>query len=299
MAKKRDIIIAVVIIGSFILTAGFFMIAIFAGMSGEDGGVSFGGFGSKIAVIEIYGTIYDSRDIIRQLKKWSENDNIKAIVLHIDSPGGAIAPSQEIYNEIHRVREEYDIPIVASFSSVAASGGYYVGCAADKIISNPGTITGSIGVILSYPTAGKLFDKIGIAYETVKSGELKDVGSLDRAMTVKERNMLTKMIMDSYEQFVEAVSESRDIPKKDIYPYADGSIFSGRQAYEIGLVDTLGGYEDAIRLAADMAGITGEPETIREFKKKEGLFDMLGNLNSNLEDLINGRSSGPRIMYLY
>lgn len=298
MAKKRDIIIAVIIIGSFVLTIGFLFIAIIAGMS-EGGGMALGGFGSKVAVVEVYGTITDSRSVIRQLKKWSENESVKAIVLHVDSPGGGIAPSQEIHNEILRIRKEYDIPIVVSMANVAASGGYYISCAADRIMANPGTITGSIGVIISFPTAEKLFDKIGIAYETVKSGELKDVGSLDREMTAKERQMLKNMVMDSYEQFVEAISETRGMDKSDIYPLADGSVFSGRQALNYGLVDTLGGFEDAVRLAAELGGIEGEPETVREIKKPKGILDLLGAINENLGQLSEGRSVGPKVMYLY
>ncbi len=299
MAKKRDIVIAVIIIGSVVMTMGFFFIAIIAGMSGG-GNLALGGFGNKVAVVDVFGGIYDSGDVIRQLKKWSENSGVKAIVLHIDSPGGGIAPSQEIYSEIMRIREEYNIPIIASISNVGASGGYYVSCAADRIMANPGTITGSIGVIISYPTAGKLFEKIGIKYETVKSGELKDVGSLDRPMTDNERTMLTNMIMDSYDQFVSVVAEARSMDKEEVYKYADGSVFSGRMAFNYGLIDTLGTFEDAIRLAADLAGIEGEPETIKEVKKQPGLFDLLGSLNENLADLARGiPSEGPRVMYLY
>ncbi|MCP4703985.1 MAG: signal peptide peptidase SppA, partial [candidate division Zixibacteria bacterium] len=230
MAKKRDIIIAVVIAATFFITIGFFGL-MFVGLMSESGDSPWGGFGTKVAIVEVYDGIYDSKSTIKQLKKWGESNSVSAIVLDINSPGGGIAPSQEIYNEILRVREEDNKVVVSSMSSVAASGGYYIACASDVIMANPGTITGSIGVILSYPTAGELFDKLGVKYETVKSGELKDVGSLDRNMTANERKMLSDMVMDSYEQFVEAIVAGRGMEKEDVYRLADGSIYSGRQAY--------------------------------------------------------------------
>ena len=179
MARKRDVVIAVIIVFSFILTIGFFGLIFLGAFYAEDD-VGFGGFGEKVAVIEISGGIYESAPVIRQLKKWGESSSIKALVLHIDSPGGAVAPSQEIYNEILRIRNEEGKPVVVSMSSVAASGGYLISCAADRIMANPGTMTGSIGVILQFPTVGRLLDKVGVDYETVKSGELKDVGSYSR-----------------------------------------------------------------------------------------------------------------------
>lgn len=298
MAKKRDIVIAVLIAATFFITIGFFGL-VFIGMMSESGDISWGGFGSKVAIVDIFGGIYDSKPVIKQLKKWGKSKNIGAIVLHIDSPGGGIAPSQEIYNEILRVRDEDDKIVVTSMSSVAASGGYYVASASDVIMANPGTITGSIGVIMSYPTAAGLFEKIGVKYESVKSGELKDVGSLDRDMTAAERKMLSAMVMDSYEQFVEAVANGRHMEKKAIYQYADGSVFSGRQAYNIGLVDTLGGYEDAIRLAAEMAGIEGEPQTIKDFVPEKGFFDMIGGLLKTVKSATSIGGHGPEVLYLY
>ncbi len=298
MAKKRDIIIAIVIAATFFITIGFFGL-MFIGLLSEEGELSFGGIGSKVAVVEIFDGIYDSKSVVRQLKKWGESNSVKAIVLHINSPGGGIAPSQEIYNEILRVRQEEDKVVVASMSSVAASGGYYVACASDVIMANPGTITGSIGVILSYPTAGELFKKVGVKYETIKSGQLKDVGSLDREMSAEEREMLSAMVMDSYEQFVEAVAGGREMNKDEIYKLADGSIFSGRQAYYNGLVDTLGGYEDAIRLAAEMAGIGGKPQIVKDYIPEKGFFDLLGGFMKNVGQVSATGRHGPEVLYLY
>ena len=298
MARSRDVIVAVIIIVSFLVAIGFFGL-IFIGLFYGDDDLSFSGFGDRVAVVEIFDTIYDSRPVIKQLKKWGESGNIAAIVIHINSLGGAVAPSQEIYDEILRVRSEEDKTVVVSMSSVAASGGYLIACAADKIMANPGTITGSIGVILKYPTVGKLFEKIGIGYEQIKSGELKDVGSWERAMTSNERRMLTAMIMDTYEQFVDVVSEGRDMDRDDIYPLANGSVFSGRQAQKLGLVDTLGGFEDAVRLAADMAGIVGSPRIVREYKPKPGFWDMIGSIMGNVREITEGDFSGPQVLYLY
>lgn len=298
MAKKRDIIIAVVIAATFFITIGFFGL-MFIGLMSESGDVVWGGFGSKVAIIEVFDGIYDSEPVIKQLKKWGRSSSVSAIVLHINSPGGGIAPSQEIYNEIVRVREEEGKVVVTSMSSVAASGGYYIACATDIIMANPGTITGSIGVILSYPTAGELFEKAGIKYETIKSGELKDVGSLDRNMTANERKMLSAMVMDSYEQFIEAIVAGRDMEKEDVYKLADGSIYSGRQAYNNGLIDTLGGFEDAVRLAADLAGITGKPQTIKDFVPEKGIFDLMGGFLKNMGQVASKGGLGPEILYLY
>jgi protease-4 len=299
MAKKRDIAIAVIIVFCFVVGFGFLSL-VFIGALSESGEVSLGGFGDKIAVIEIYDALYDSKDVMDQLKKWGENDNVKAIVLHIDSPGGAAAPFQEIYDEIIRIREEEDKIVVASCLSMAASGGYMTACACDAVVSNPGAIIGSIGVIIQYMNAEDLLDKIGISFETVKSGEMKDVGSRDRAMTDDEREMLSAMVMDTYEQFVEMVADGRGMTKDEVYPLADGSIFSGRQAYELGLVDTLGSFQVALDYAAELAGIEGEPNIVKVIKKDPGFFSLMGSLLSRLENLTTGEySRGPRVLYLY
>jgi len=203
-----------------------------------------------------------------------------------------------MYSQVMKAREAGKI-VVASFRSIAASGGYYVGCAADRIVSNPGTLTGSIGVILSFPTAKKLLDKIGLQWETVKSGELKDVGTFERPMTPEEERMLKAVIDDTYEQFVESVSEGRDRPKEEIYPLADGSIFTGRQAYNLGLVDTLGSFEDAISIAGEMADLGPDPDVVKETKRKPGIFELLYGSMKLVEKVSQGELSGPTLMYLY
>lgn len=296
--KRKTIVIAVVVAASVLVFAMFSLVVVVSMMGDTD--FEFTGFGPKVAVVEVYGQIVSSADIVRQLKKWDDDGTVKAIVVHIDSPGGGVAASQEIYEAILNIRENGKI-VVASMSSVAASGGYYIACAADRIVSNPGTLTGSIGVILSFPTAKKLLDKIGISWETIKSGELKDVGNFSRAMTPVEERMLKAVIDDTYEQFVEAVSEGRGRDKEEIYPLADGSIFTGRQAYNLGLVDTLGTFEDAVSIAGEMADIGSDPDVVRERKRKPGLFDLMGqslNLLNKVSD-VDTHVSGPGLMYLY
>ena len=238
------------------------------------------------------------RPVIKQLDKWSESSSIKAIVVHVNSPGGGVAISQEIYDAMRRVSEQK--PIVVSMASVAASGGYYIACAADRVVANPGTITGSIGVIFQFHTYDGLMDKVGIGTETIKSGELKDVGSYSRPMTKKENLMLRSVVMDTYEQFVGVVAEGRGKDIEEIYPLADGSIYTGLQAYNLGLVDTLGGLNEAIELAADLAGVEGKPRVVRPYKRKRvGFFDLVNNLLENLNQSVELPFQGPRLLYLY
>jgi len=242
--------------------------------------------GEKIGLVRIEGVITDSREIIDELKKYGDDSTIRAILLRINSPGGAVVPAQEVYEEIKRIREEKHKVVVASMGSVAASGGYYIASAADKIIANPGTITGSIGVILELANIEGLMNKVGIKNVVIKSGKYKDIGSIFRSMTEDERNLLQDVINDTYNQFVEAVSEGRGLPKEKVLSIADGRIFTGRQAKKLGLVDELGGLEYAIKVASDMAGIKGKPYIV-ERKRRISLFDILWNMKS-LKEWING-----------
>jgi len=299
MARKRDIIIGVIIACSFLIAFGFFSLMM-AGLFSAGNGISISGFSGNVGVIELFGVISDASaaPVIKQIDKWASSGSIKAIVLHVNSPGGAVAPSQEIYDAVLRAREQK--PVVASMASVAASGGYYVACAADRIIANPGTLTGSIGVILQFHTFEVLLRKIGLETETVKSGELKDVGTYSRDMTEEEELMLRGVVMDTYEQFVEAVAEGRSKTKDEIYPLADGSIFTGLQAYNLGLVDTLGGLHEAVNLAAALAGVEGEPTIVRPIeRRKMDIWDVLGGLAEKLDNTVEEQVSGPQLLFLY
>jgi protease IV len=295
--KTRSVVLIIVVI-SCVLVFGLFGIIMMVNLSGSDG-MEFSGFGPKIAVVDLFGEISSSEEVVAQLKKWKKDSSVKAIVLHIDSPGGGVAPSQEIYDEVLKVRDGGK-KVIVSMGSAAASGGYYVACAADKIVANPGTITGSIGVILSFPTAKGLMEKIGLSWETIKSGDLKDVGTFTRSMTPEEERMLRAVIDDSYRQFVKAVADGRNKSEDEIFPLADGSIFTGRQAYNLGLVDTLGTFEDAISMAGKIAGLGPEPDVVKEKKKKAGFFDLLRGLN-NVADKVSSDLDlhSPGLMYIY
>jgi len=227
----------------------------------SDGGLDDGK--EKIALVEISGQIFDSREIVRQLSKYRRDDDIKAILLRIDSPGGAVAPSQEIYDEVLRVRAD-NKKIYASMGSLAASGGYYIAVAADRIFANPGTLTGSIGVIMAFGNAEKLMEKIGLEPQVVKSGKYKDVGSPARKMTAEERIYLQRVVDDVHQQFIDAVVQGRNITPKQARKLADGRIFTGRQALELKMVDEMGGLEDVIVKLGEAAGIEGRPRVVWE-----------------------------------
>lgn len=244
--------------------------------SGDDqfDGVGFSISGDKIAVIELAGPIYSSGNIVRQFKKYGGHKGVKAILFRIDSPGGGISPSQEIYEAVKRVRESGK-PVIASMGAVAASGGYYVALGADTIMANPGSTTGSIGVILEITNLKDLFGKIGVKFDVVKSGKFKDTGSPHRDLTEADRRYLQGYVDDAYEQFLEVVVTERNMRKWKVKQLADGRVFTGRQAKELGLIDELGDFEDAVKLAVQMAGIEGEPVLVRESQRRRSMFDLL------------------------
>ena len=230
--------------------------------------------GDRIALIRIEGVILDSQATVGELKRFSENPSVKAIVLRIDSPGGGVVPSQEIHDAVKRVRTKSNKTVIASMGSVAASGGYYIAAATDRIVANPGTLTGSIGVIMETANVEGLLQKIGVEGVVIKSGKYKDVGSPLRKMSEEERGLLQTVMDDVHEQFIEAVAEGRALELTDAQALADGRILTGRQAKEAKLVDELGDLEDAIQLAADAVGIEGEPKIVeprRRFSIREFL----------------------------
>ncbi|MDH4078403.1 MAG: signal peptide peptidase SppA [Nitrospira sp.] len=232
----------------------------------------------RIALIRIEGVIVDSQATVGELKKFGENPSIKAIVLRIDTPGGGVVPSQEIYDAVKRVRNKSNKAVIASMGSVAASGGYYIAAATDRIVANPGTLTGSIGVIMETANLEGLLQKIGVEGVIIKSGKYKDVGSPLRKMSAEERGLLQAVMDDVHKQFIEAVAEGRAMELRAAQVLADGRIFTGRQAKEAKLVDELGDLEDAIQLAAEVVGIEGEPKVVeprRRFSLRELLDSKL------------------------
>jgi protease-4 len=232
----------------------------------------------RIALIRIEGVIVDSQATVGELKKFGENPSIKAIVLRIDTPGGGVGPSQEIHDAVKRVRNKSNKAVIASMGSVAASGGYYIAAATDRIMANPGTLTGSIGVIMETANLEGLLQKIGVEGVIIKSGKYKDVGSPLRKMSAEERGLLQAVMDDVHKQFIEAVAEGRSLELRAAQVLADGRIFTGRQAKEAKLVDELGDLEDAIQLAAEVVGIEGEPKVVeprRRFSLRELLDSKL------------------------
>jgi protease-4 len=232
-------------------------------------------FGEQIGIIEVKGVIADPVPVLTQLKEFRKNKHVKAIVLRIDSPGGGVGPSQEIYAEVRRTR--LSKTVVASMGAIAASGGYYIASAADHVVANPGSITGSIGVIMEFANLEELFTKIGISASVLKSGEYKDVGSPLREMTPEERVLLQDFVDNVHKQFVSAVADARNMSEEDVRAIADGRIMSGEQAKELGLLDSLGNLEDAIAMAAELAGVEGEPSVLYPEKEFSLLDHLLGS----------------------
>ncbi len=244
-----------------------------AGLIGFKFPYIFGAAYGNVGYVEIKGTIYHSKRTVRWIRKLTDNRNVKAILVRIDSPGGVVAASQEIYDALKKARSKGK-PVVVSMGSVAASGGYYIACAADKIVAEPGTVTGSIGVIMKFPILKELFKRLGIGFEVIKSGKYKDIGSMERRMTQEERKLLREVVLDVYDQFVEVVASSRGLPRDSVEKIADGRILTGRQAYKLGLVDTLGGEELALQIACELAGIKEKPVLVKP-RKRFGLIDFL------------------------
>ena len=222
--------------------------------------------GEKIGIIYVKGMIIDSKNVTDQINRYAEDGRIKAVVIRVDSPGGGVAASQEIYDAVLALKKRKKV--IVSMGSVAASGGYYIACGADKILANPGTVTGSIGAIMHFTNLEGTLKKVGLKSSAVKSGRYKDIGSPFRNMSADEKGLLQGVIDDIYDQFLEVVSTSRNIPKDQLKRIADGRIFTGRQALKLGLVDSLGDQEAAIKLAAKIAGLKGKPEVI--YPKEKG-----------------------------
>lgn len=239
--------------------------------------------GEKVALVRIEGPIIDSKNAVEEIKDYTKDSSVKAIVLRVDSPGGAVAPSQEIYEEVRKAANKK--PVVVSMGSIAASGGYYISSPATRIFANPGTLTGSIGVIMEIPNIEGLMNKVGIKTDVIKSGRHKDIASVFRGRSKEEKEILQAVLDDVHEQFITAVADGRKMIPDDVKKLADGRVFTGRQAQKIGLVDELGNLEDAIKAASKLAGIKGEPEVVTK-KEKFSLIELLrGQFPKELTEL--------------
>jgi len=282
-------IIAVLVVIGLVVTL-FFLALIRGGETEETVG-----YGDKVAIVDLKGTILASEDIIRQLKNFEKQSSVRAILLRVDSPGGSAAASQEIYEEVARIRDRGK-PIVVSMGAMAASGGYYVSLGASKIVANRATVTGSIGVISQFMDVSELLKKIGIRDETVKGGKFKDAGTPFRAMTGEEKAYFEKLTKNIHDQFIADVAKERRLPLDTVRAYADGRVYSGEQAKSIGLVDTLGSIEDAIRLAGKLGKIKGEPAVVRE-RRRVSLVERF--FESAKEGVVGSRLNEPIVEYKF
>jgi protease-4 len=276
--------------GCLIVFFGMALLGVTIAMMGNNDTTSRGDvFGDKVAIIPIDGEILGARDTIDALHRYAKNDRVKAIIMRINSPGGAIAPSQEIYEEIRNVRARSGKPIIASLDSVAASGGYYIASACDRIVANPGSITGSIGVILQWMETKDLLAWAKLKPETITSGAMKAAGSPYQDLTDAQRAYFQAIVMQLHSQFVRAVAAGRKgkLSEADVSKIADGRVFTGEQALGMKLVDQLGNLEDAVRLAGKLGGISGRPGTIYPKKRTRGIFDALTSDDSDTETAIS------------
>lgn len=261
--RRRPFLLGILLL----LIVGFLSFILILGMTYWTGGGSPLSIRNRVGVVLVKGVITESKSTVDLLKKYGEDIHVRAVVVRIDSPGGSVAPCQEIYDAVSAVRKKKKV--VASMGSIAASAGYYVACAADKIVANPGSVTGSIGALMHFSNLEDLLKKIGLKSSVIKSGKFKDIGSPVREMTVEEKQLIQGVIDDIYDQFLTTVSQNRKIPKEKLSPIADGRIFTGRQALKLGLVDELGDMEHSIDLAIKLAGMKGRPEIL--YPKEKGL----------------------------
>ncbi|MBU1966292.1 MAG: signal peptide peptidase SppA [Proteobacteria bacterium] len=271
----------------FVAVMAMYGLGLFGG-----GGPSFN-LREKVGIIPVEGIIGDSGELIEQINAFADDSGIRAVVLRINSPGGGVAPSQEIYQAVLELKKKKKV--VASMGSVAASGGYLIAVAADRIVANPGTITGSISAVMHYANVEELLKKVGVRSSVVKSGKFKDIGSPTREMTPEERSLLQAIVDDIYDQFVRTIAENRKLPLQRIFELADGRIFSGRQAKDLGLVDDLGGLQDAVLLAGKLSGMEGSPEIVHGMKKKTTLLKyLMGSITSAVVEEIKGKAAESR-----
>ncbi len=275
------------------------LVALVVTLGRGDAGGEFA-FGDRLQVIEVEGTLLDSRSLLEQLKRYENTDSVRGILLNINSPGGDVAVSQELYAEVRRLREEKGKVVVAYLSSVGASGAYYIACAADQIIANPGTVVGSIGVIAEWLNYSELFEWAKLSSIVFKSGEFKDTGSPTRELTTAEREYFQGLINDMYVQFVEAVASGRNLDIEEVRQFADGRVFTGREAKELKMIDEIGNLQDAVDLTAELAGFSGTPRLLELRREPVTLLDVFtGDISRFLPPRGQGAGSQIRFQYLW
>jgi protease-4 len=290
MARGRTLLKGLGIL--FVLILIFFVgIFFYAYFTGGEAGVLTALGGDTVGVVQIEGAINDSHDVIQSLKYYGESKGIKAVVVRIDSPGGAVAPTQEIYEEIEKLRKKK--PVIASLGGMAASGGYYIASACDQVVSNPGTLTGSIGVIMELGNVEELMKKIGVQGYNIKSGANKDIGTPFKPLSPEGKAILQALVNNVHAQFVSAVAKGRKMDEEKVRELADGRVYSGEQAKGLGLVDLLGNMEDAVAEAAKRGGIKGKPQVVYSRAEQKSWWDRLFS-STLIQGLARHESRGLR-----
>jgi protease IV len=271
MGRRLTVVVATVLV--FVGVAALFLLfGTSMGRSGDGGGPL---FGPRVAIVELEGLIAETDDLVRELRHHRDNPAVRAVVIRINSPGGVVGPTQEVHDALLRVRQAGK-PVVASLGSVAASGGYYIAVAADQIYANPGSLTGSIGVIMQMANVDALMKKVGVDYVVVKAGQFKDLGNFSRPMTPEERRVIQALLDDVHAQFIEAVAKGRKLDRSAVVQFADGRVFSGTQALGLKMIDALGGLEDALDAAARLAKLPTPPPVERP-RRRFSLIDLIRN----------------------
>jgi protease IV len=308
---RRDraaLAVVLFVFGGLFLVFFAFLLLAYSAVRGESPRFS---SGPRIGVVEVKGEIgggirgnVDAEEVLKVIKRFSDDAEMKAVVVRIDSPGGAVAPSQEIYDELRKLADKK--AVVCSMGNLAASGGFYVAMACPHIVAEPGTLTGSIGVISMFPNLKGLADRFNVKMETIKSGKLKDAGSPFRDMTPEDRAYWQSLVDQVYRQFVSAVVEGRDLPEDEVRKFADGRVLTGQQAQELGLIDELGNFNDAVDVAKEKAGLSGEPKLVYPPEERTRfLEEILGGAVHSVADAVRtelhreaNAAGGPGLYYL-
>ena len=259
-----------------------------------------GGSGGRLGIVDVTGVIISPDETIRQLKKFADDSSIKAIIIHLNTPGGGAAASEEIYREVRRIRDEKKKKIVASIETVGASGGYYIASACNKIYADQASIVGSIGVIMEWYNYGDLLHWAKLKEEVIAAGKYKDTGDPTRELTPDERAYLQEMADNMHQQFIEAVASGRGLKVDDVKTIATGRVWTGTQALPMKLIDALGGFDVAVKETAKSVGIQGEPTLVKAQKEKQTLLDLLfGDVSSYVPDRAKLIEKNPGFYYLW